>query len=225
MASSMGEPSRRAQRRAERTLTHQTAKQDKQAAYDELREAKRTLRARRKDYRGAKWRLRRFMLRPLAWVVVALVALVVIGNILADSPTDTTAGQQAAVTTATTAAPATTTTKPPATTTTRQTTTTTRPTTTTTISEAEIAQLAFDVVVATHPVLSGYDLDWLHEVAGATCEAFDAGVGFEVVALAVYAESPADWDADTTGEFIGAATAAFCPEYAWMLEEAADTWG
>ena len=62
------------------------------------------------------------MLRPLAWLVVVLVVLFVIGTLLADSPTDTTVGQQA---TATTAAPATTTTTKPPTTTTRPPTTAT----------------------------------------------------------------------------------------------------
>ena len=119
----IGEPSRRAQRRAERALAHQTAKQDKQAAYDDLTEAKQTLRARRKDYRGAKRRLRRFMLRRLAWAAGVLVALFVIGNVLNNPPADTNIGQQAAATTSTTARPTTTigsaTTRPrPATTTT-----------------------------------------------------------------------------------------------------------
>ena len=222
----MGEPSRRAQRRAERALAHQTAKQDKQAAYDDLTEAKQTLRARRKDYRGAKRRLRRFMLRRLAWAAGVLVALFVIGNVLNNPPADTTTGQQAAATTSTTARPTTTTTTPPTTTTTRPTATTTpRPTTTTMLSEAEIAELAFDLLLASHPVLGGYPLDWLHDVANATCEAFDAGAGFEVVALSVFAESPADWDVATTGEFIGFATGAFCPRHLGLIDEAAETWG
>ena len=159
----------------------------------------------------------------VARAVVALFILFVVYSICSsgnEEPTNTTTAATSAPATTTTDKTTTTTTRPPQTTT-----TTAQPTTITTLSDAEIAQLAFDVLAATHDVLGGYPLEWLHEVAAATCEAFDAGAGFEVVALAVFAESPADWDLETTGEFIGMATAGFCPEYTWMLEEAADTWG
>lgn len=102
---------------------------------------------------------------------------------------------------------------------------TTRATTTTTLSEAEITQLAFDVLLTAHSVLGNYDLDWLYEVADAACDELDLGTSYEVLALTIFNISPADWDAETVGYLLGAAISARCDEYDWIVEQAAETWG
>lgn len=57
------------------------------------------------------------------------------------------------------------------------------------------------------------------------CAELDGGASYEVLALATYGASPADWDYETVGYFLGAAITARCPEYQWIIEEAAEAWG
>lgn len=223
------------QRRAARAAARRVAKQNKGTAHALLVTARQTYRTRRREYRKARRRLRRFMLRPLAWTVGAVfglfVGLGIVGN-LVDPPEATTTTTAAPSTTAeeeaggfvTPDTPTLATSTTIRATTTRPATTTTRATTTT-WSEEDIAEMAFNVLVIAHPVLSNYPLDLLHAAAGDVCNGFDQGLSFELAALAIYSESPADWDPETVGNFIGMAVSAYCPEYQPLIEQAADTWG
>ena len=148
-------------------------------------------------------------------VTILLVAVVVVGGLiivgsLSEENNDAPTAQN------TTRATTTTITSP--------TTTATRPTTTTTLSDAEIAQMAFEIMVLSHPVLSAYPMDLHHELALAVCESFDQGLSYEVAALTIYSASPADWDADTVGYLMGIAVGGYCPRHTPLVEEAADRW-
>lgn len=96
---------------------------------------------------------------------------------------------------------------------------------TTTMSEAEIDRVVFDAFLQSHSVLARYPLDMLYEVADAACSAWDDGASWEAIALETYRVSPADWDHDTVGYFLGGVVEAHCPEHKGLLLDAADTWG
>jgi len=100
-----------------------------------------------------------------------------------------------------------------------------RATTSSTWSDAEIDQIVFEAFVAGHPVLSRYPMGMLLDVADAACDAWDDGASWEGIALETYRVSPADWDHETVGYFLGGVINAHCPEHKWLLDQAAETWG
>ena len=84
---------------------------------------------------------------------------------------------------------------------------------------ASSSEGTFDFLIASDPVLSGYEPSSLRDLAGSVCEAIDNHLSFDEILWDIYTESPADWDTETAAVFLGSAVYGVCPEHADAMEE------
>ena len=94
----------------------------------------------------------------------------------------------------------------------RSTTTTTTRAPVTTMAERQARTATFRLLMDAHPVFSTYEYEGLENLARFVCSELRRGVSPDDVALAIFVTSPDNWDALSTGEFVGYATGGFCPE-------------
>lgn len=86
----------------------------------------------------------------------------------------------------------------------------------TTMSQAQAAEIAFDLFMMNDPELSQLPLYLLQDTARATCDALDSGMSYEeMVVTALFADT--GLSIESLGVLMGAAIGAYCPEYQRLL--------